>query len=208
MVGRRAHRRYASGVERQGHQNDDHLRVSDREREQVVELLGQATAEGRLTLDEYTERVGAAHAAVTRGELARLTTDLPVGQTAPAAPTGYVGESERIVAIFSTESRKGVWAVPPHLRVQAIFGDCKLELHQTPLPHRVTRIDATVVFGDVTVYVPEGIDVRITGTAIFGSKESKLRTPPSPGAPVIEIRCHVTFGSVTVRPPRKKWRWG
>jgi hypothetical protein len=39
-------------------------------------------ADGRLTVEEYEERVGRAYAARTYGELAQLTTDLP----APAPP--------------------------------------------------------------------------------------------------------------------------
>lgn len=53
------------------------VRASDRERALTVERLERALAEGRLTTDEYAERVGAAYAAVTRDELASLTRDLP-----------------------------------------------------------------------------------------------------------------------------------
>jgi hypothetical protein len=53
------------------------VRASNAERELVVERLGRAFARGRLSLDEYDERVAAAYAAVHREELARLTQDLP-----------------------------------------------------------------------------------------------------------------------------------
>ncbi len=53
------------------------LRVSDRERERVVDLLSGHAAEGRLTLEELDARIDGAHAARTRGELAALTADLP-----------------------------------------------------------------------------------------------------------------------------------
>ncbi|MEV1285628.1 DUF1707 domain-containing protein [Micromonospora sp. NPDC049679] len=190
-------------LERHG---EDHLRVSDREREQVVELLGQAAVEGRLTLDEYTERAGTAHSAVTRGELARLTEDLPTGMPrAAVAHPATTAEPERLVAIFSNESRKGGWLVPERLEARSVFGDCHIELQDAQLQHQVTQIDATAIFGAVTIYVPDGVEVRLTGTAIFGSKESKLRAPVGTGAPVIEVRCQIAFGSVTVRPPKRRW---
>ncbi|MEO3744396.1 DUF1707 domain-containing protein [Plantactinospora sp. B5E13] len=186
----------------------DRVRVSDREREQVVELLGRAAAEGRLTLDEYADRAGAAHAAQTRGELARLTDDLPAELPAARLPVQRPGatlagpEPERLIAIFGNESRKGHWSVPARLAARSVFGDCHIELQDAQLQSPVTRIEATVVFGSVTVFVPEGVDVRLTGSAVFGSKESKLRGgPPPPGAPVLEINVRVVFGSVTVRPP-------
>ena len=53
------------------------VRASDAERDLVVDRLDRALATGRLDPDEYSERVGAAYAARTRGQLADLTADLP-----------------------------------------------------------------------------------------------------------------------------------
>ena len=52
------------------------LRVSDAEREAVVARLNNATSEGRLTLEEFSERASAALAARTQGDLDVLVTDL------------------------------------------------------------------------------------------------------------------------------------
>ena len=52
---------------------NDELRVSDVEREQVVARLREASAEGRLTLDELASRTGSAYVARTRGELVQVT---------------------------------------------------------------------------------------------------------------------------------------
>ena len=61
---------------------DDHLRASDADRQQVADRLRTALDEGRLTLLEYDERLGAAYAALTYGELAKVTHDLP-GRASP-----------------------------------------------------------------------------------------------------------------------------
>ena len=53
------------------------LRASDADREQFVEALRQHHAEGRLTLEELTERTERAYAARTLGDLDALTSDLP-----------------------------------------------------------------------------------------------------------------------------------
>lgn len=53
------------------------MRASDVDREAAVELLRSHHDQGRLTLDEYTERIGTAYSAVTLGELAQLLRDLP-----------------------------------------------------------------------------------------------------------------------------------
>jgi hypothetical protein len=57
---------------------DDLIRASDVDREAVVAILREAYTVGRLTLDEFDERVAAAYAGKTWGELRGLTTDLPV----------------------------------------------------------------------------------------------------------------------------------
>jgi len=53
------------------------LRVSDAERQAAVRRLERALRDGRLTIVEFDQRVQAAYAALTRGELDDLTSDLP-----------------------------------------------------------------------------------------------------------------------------------
>ncbi|WP_329107255.1 DUF1707 domain-containing protein [Micromonospora sp. NBC_01699] len=60
---------------------DVQMRASDDDRQRVVDDLQRHTAEGRLTLDEFTERLGVVYSARTLGDLAEVTRDLP---TAPA----------------------------------------------------------------------------------------------------------------------------
>lgn len=55
----------------------ERMRASDAERETVVERLNQAFGEGRITLDEFDERVRAVWAARTYGDLDTITADLP-----------------------------------------------------------------------------------------------------------------------------------
>ena len=53
------------------------VRVSDAERDEVVEQLSQHTGEGRLTLEEFEQRVDAALHAKTRGDLDETLLGLP-----------------------------------------------------------------------------------------------------------------------------------
>ncbi len=57
---------------------DRPIRASDQERESVVDVLRDAYTDGRLTLDEFEERMSAAYAAKTWTDLRQLTGDLPV----------------------------------------------------------------------------------------------------------------------------------
>lgn len=54
------------------------LRASDSDREQAAERLRHATAEGRLSGDEFEQRLEALYATRTYGEIDALLADLPV----------------------------------------------------------------------------------------------------------------------------------
>jgi hypothetical protein len=64
---------------------EPHLRAADTDRAAVATVLGEHMSAGRLTLEEYDERLARAYAAKTYGELAELTADLPATPR-PAAP--------------------------------------------------------------------------------------------------------------------------
>jgi hypothetical protein len=178
------------------------VRASDADRDRTLDVLATASAEGRITLDEYSQRSEAALVARTQGDLASLTDDLP----AATSPSGDAGIPEEITAVLGNESRKGPWVVPSHLTVRSVLGDCHLEMQQAVIGQRVTTIDATVRFGSVTIFVPDGIDVRMSGRAVLGAKSSELRGQPAAGAPVIVVRCDILCGSITVRRPDWKMR--
>lgn len=54
-----------------------HLRASDADRDHAVDLLRTGFIEGRLTNEEYDERVAQAYASRTYSDLTRLIADLP-----------------------------------------------------------------------------------------------------------------------------------
>jgi hypothetical protein len=53
------------------------LRASDAERDEVIDRLRRHCAEGRISIDELSERIDAVYAARTRTELAPPLRDLP-----------------------------------------------------------------------------------------------------------------------------------
>jgi hypothetical protein len=64
----------------------DQLRVSDAERADVQERLRRAVGDGQLDLHEFDARVQTVWAARTRGELVRVTADLPEPPPPPPPP--------------------------------------------------------------------------------------------------------------------------
>jgi hypothetical protein len=68
--------------------SDQHIRVSDAERNSVAELLGQHYADGRLDQAEFDDRITRTMAAKTRGDLTGLFDDLPEAGPTGAGPAG------------------------------------------------------------------------------------------------------------------------
>src|SRR5687768_11574634 len=83
------------------------LRASDADRESVVARLRLHGEAGRLDVDELEERVGAAYAAKTHGDLTRLLRDLPAvavpARPAPPRPSpdsrGLSGEVQTFAGV-------------------------------------------------------------------------------------------------------------
>ncbi len=57
------------------------MRASDSDREKIAARLRDAHAEGRLSINEFQDRLDALYAAQTYGELEPLVRDIPVART-------------------------------------------------------------------------------------------------------------------------------
>jgi Domain of unknown function (DUF1707) len=79
--------------------SDQHLRVSDAERQAVADRLGQHYADGRLDQAEFDDRIGRAMNAKTRADLSGLFSDLPE-TGAPAVPGHPVRRRRHPVLVF------------------------------------------------------------------------------------------------------------
>jgi hypothetical protein len=76
----------AGSVDAEDHvANGPDLRIGDADREAMAARLREHYAQGRLTLEEFNERIDAAFAATTQSQLSSLTRDLP-RLAAPSAP--------------------------------------------------------------------------------------------------------------------------
>jgi hypothetical protein len=73
--------------------SDEHMRVSDAERQAVADRLAEHFSSGRLDQAEFDERVGRAMGAKTRADLTGLFDDLP--ETGAPAATDPMGQPRR-----------------------------------------------------------------------------------------------------------------
>jgi hypothetical protein len=169
------------------------VRASDADREQTIALLRDATAEGRLTLEEFSQRVEAVYAAKLQGELEPLTGDLP---KAPATASGSGRRPRRFtISAFGGIDRKGRWRVGHRHLVVSIFGGSDLDFREASLEGGETTISVFDLFGGTDLYVPEGVEVDFSGFGIFGgSTEHGHDRPTRPGAPVLRVKAFSLFG--------------
>jgi hypothetical protein len=173
--------------------------ASDAERERVALVLRDAAAEGRLTLEELSDRVAAAYSSRTSTELDALTGDLPKLATVTALPERR-SHTRWVVAVMSGARRKGRWRPSSHCVAIAVMGGCRLDLRDAEITGPRLDITALSVMGGVTIVVPEGIEVDVSGLSVMGGKDVRIAdVPPRPGTPVIRVRALSMMGGVTVK---------
>ena len=171
------------------------LPPSDAERERAAELLQRACGDGRITLEEFSARVGAVWAADTADELVRAT-----GGLATTPIVGSARTVDKVVTLFSENKRRGRWRLrSPRLKVFTMFGSTELDLREVLTDQDVIEIAGSCTFGELKIIVPEGVEVDVTGTVAFSSRNLHLAAVPRViGTP--EVRLHVTtwFSNVEV----------
>jgi hypothetical protein len=180
------------------------LRVSDADRDATVARLRLAGGEGRLTLEELAERVELADAARTRGDLDVLTADLPAASavTPPPAPPGK--DRRWVVAIMGGETRKGRWRPSRRTNAIAVMGGIDIDLREAELADGAEFL-AIGIMGAVSIVVPEGVSVEMSGFALMGGNSGPDdRLPPVHDSPVVRVRAFSLMGGVVVE--RKKSR--
>jgi Domain of unknown function (DUF1707) len=187
------------------------IRASDAERGAVVQQLQVALAEGRITVDEFTERSAAAQAARTHADLAPLTRDLPVPGRAhhvPGPPAARPGpavdrpdSAVPVVAVFGGARRKGRWVPARSERAAAVFGGVELDYRGAALGSETLELRALALFGGVDVTVPDDVHVELTGFALFGGRDvgGGVGVAAGPGSPVLRVHALALFGGVTVK---------
>jgi hypothetical protein len=195
---------------------DESLRVSDAERDVTLRTLGDHAAVGRLTLDELEERSGQALAAKTRGELAALTSDLPVegAQGSRSAPARARDAQPKrpvrwMVAIMGGSHRRGRFRAVGSINAVAIMGGDEIDLREAEIEGGELTLNLVAIMGGANIYVPDSVDLEVGGFSLMGGHEEVGREiRPRPGAPAVRIRVYNLMGGATIYrlPPQARGR--
>lgn len=175
------------------------IRASDAERDAIVARLSAATGDGRLTLEEFSQRMEQATAAKTRAELDRLTADLPT-DTATAVPGRQAAQAPASwhVSPIGGLSVSGPWRMDRHVIAISLVGGARLDLRQAQLAAPEVTLTKVSLVGGVRVAVPAGVRVHVSGLRLIGGTSLAGGPEPAPGAPIVHIRAFSLVGGVRI----------
>jgi hypothetical protein len=175
------------------------IRASDAEREAAVVRLREGAAHGRLTLEEFTERMSTAYDARTRAQLDELVGDLPAEASAALPEPARRAPRRWIVSVMGNAVRRGRWRVAEHATAVTVMGNATIDLRQAELSGPEVTITVFTTMGNTYVIVPPGVDVDLSAIAIMGNRMDHSRSDVRPGAPLVRITGVVLMGNIFVR---------
>jgi len=166
---------------------------SGHERDAAAARLAQARRDGRLALAEFCDRLDAVYSAASAQELEELSGNLPA-----AAPVGI--STPPVFSLFGDIVVSGRWRAGDEVRVRTVFGDARLDFTDAISDDDVLHLRCATTFGDISLQVPDGVEVELTGLSVFGDRRLELAPVPRiPGTPLIRVHASTIFGDVRVR---------
>jgi hypothetical protein len=189
------------------------MRASDADRDRVIDVLRAALGEGRLTPDEFEERMQAVLSARTFGELAPFTADLPAAPgfspSAPAAAAAPPEEEIRIAQRGGSVSRTGHWAVPRRIDLRPSWCDVTLDFTEADIRHDTLLIDMKMRGGTLRMVAGPGVVVDAEGLTVRYT-DVEMRPSAEPGAKVVlrvELVGRMRYGRIEVQRPGRAPGW-
>ena len=176
------------------------IRASDAERDATVERLSAATGDGRLTLEEFSQRMERATAARTRADLDLLVADLPADAAAAgsAVTSGTSGPPSWHISPVGGLRINGPWRMDRHVIVVSIVGGARLDLSEAQLAAPEVTLTKVSLVGGARVTVPPGVRVEVSGFRLIGGTRVEGGPEPGPGAPTVNIRAFSLVGGVRI----------
>ena len=190
------------------------------DQETAVELLRERYARGGLPLEEFRRMMS--HLMVTTDpiECQAILDDLPpepaheddrvaLRRVEPARSSAR--KAHRISAFFGEVDRGGVlWDLGPETHVSATFGEANIDVRMARLVEGENILRLSALFGEISVIVPQGLQVLIEGSARFGevsvpghsiggiTASEEFSIGSERGGSYLRIEAVATFGEVKI----------
>lgn len=172
------------------------IRASDADRNRTIERLTEHMGTGRLTLAEFEQRAEMVVRSKYQSELAEVTADLPAEAVQPDSRRRI---SRWFVAVFGGSNRRGRFRLSGSVTSISVCGGDAIDLRGAEIDGDQVVINAYALFGGADIFVPDSVEVSVTGFALFGGNdEHGSQRPARPGAPLVRIRAWALFGGIDV----------
>lgn len=171
-------------------------RVSDAERDQAVAWLQAHLLSGRLTLQEFSDRVEEAYTARVRADLDRVRAGLP--STEELALRSQRHATRLTGALFAHVVKRGRLKLRRWTVAGGALCDIDLDLRKAEMRDQRTTLTVLVGFGNVDVYVPENVNVTVSGLAVGGHRREWGEDLGRPHSPELSVRAISVFGTIDV----------
>jgi len=189
-------------------------------RESVLDRLTEAFAADLVPLPDYESRVTRAQNARTAAELEAALDGLPAASAperaggTPQAPLGgrqpsplpsnpidpSIAGPSSVACIMGDRTLTGDWLSGDQVSAFTCMGSTKLDLRDTALPPDRLKIDTFAFMGEIKIFVPRGLPVRMNVFPFMG--EAKASGPVvqriTPGMPYLEVSGLAFMGSIVV----------
>lgn len=166
------------------------VRASDADRDRAIEVLRGAVGDGRLTAEEFEERLGTALSSRTFGELATLTADLVIAPRRPDAASAQAPDVIRIDQKYGSIQRTGRWVVPRRLELRASWCDVLLDFTEAVIDTDTLVIEMNMKGGTLTLLAGPSVVVDVDDLAARYTNVD-VRSGAGPGIP-IALRVRLT----------------
>jgi hypothetical protein len=185
-------------------------RPTESVRNEVIDQLVMNYSHGELSYEAFERRLDKAMELACNEALVELTKDLPLSVDKAFVESkkqdltanynhGEVEPLEKMVNVFSNNSRKGAWHVPNEIDYLSIFSGTELDFTDAKFGQKEVRIRIFSIFSGNTIYVPENINVVSKAFCIFGSIDNLSSGGSNEHAPTIIIEGYSIFSGVTVK---------
>jgi hypothetical protein len=130
-----------------------------------------------------------------------LTTDLPA--TARGGAVGPVSARKPrrwLVSVMGGGNLRGRWRAGRRLTAVSLMSGADIDLTHAEIDAPGIRITAIAIMGGVSVVVPAGFDVELTGFAVMGGNDNRVPVQDlPPDAPRVQVRALSLMGGSHVR---------
>jgi hypothetical protein len=116
-------------------------------------------------------------------------------------------ESSRIISVLAQSNRRDRWTVAPNTSMFTLFARSFFDFRKAEATGKTVEIAVTCLFGKVTLVVPEGTDVQLSGFSFLASATSDVATADEPSSvPKLIVTANTVFGKLCVRTPNDEER--